>query len=77
MTVAARHMLSAPAICEVRRSRDAPKRASSEQKESLRPTAASRLRRQNGLSDLCWHSNELLRCSHELCNKLRNIHNAP
>lgn len=46
------------------------------QQESQWLEAAFSLRTKNKSIELCRHSDELLRRSHELCDKLREIHNA-
>lgn len=59
----------------VRCSRSLRERAHKQQ-ESQWLKAASSLRTKNKSIELCRHSDELLRRSHELCDKLRAIHNA-
>lgn len=61
----------------MRRSRDLRKRARSEQQESLRLTAAARLRSHEKSSELCRRSDELLLRSRLLCERLRELRDAP
>ncbi|HKC71307.1 MAG TPA: hypothetical protein VKB60_06775, partial [Terriglobales bacterium] len=61
-----KHKSSVPSPL-VRLSRQTRKRASRKQEKARRLITASRLHRRNKSSQLCRHSDELLRRSHDLC----------
>jgi hypothetical protein len=60
----------------VRRSRAVREQARSEQQESLPLTTVVPFGGRDKSSELCRQSDELLRRSHELRDRLRNIYNA-